>query len=828
MFNSAGIKLSRFQLCLFLWCFMHCPFPWLSSNTTNGRDSMVRIADISYSWHKELCKAVSYEKDSQPELALEQYEQLIEQHSGNATALSVLIPLYWRLTEGLSLYDRRQTFFAALSDIPETGLSSQSLVVLERLLFLKATLLNVGPDDNNVTNLQLQELTQSFNDFTLESVPSPLQHWIIGLVHTYSSRGGVDQYFTQLQQQQEEAVVYEIFIVYKKLLHELSGREMPVHSGLGSWPLPGARADMTTDEMGKRAEWAFNRFQGHAASTISAAWRSLQITVSCFYKARSNPQMFRFRLCLTPFDAARQSINFLYKLLYVGSNPKRRAPWRDMWEWNAGDSEYGLLVSEYNLVVNFRNGLANGLQQDYSTQLHRIEAIDDPEVQEQERLILYHSHVTGFATTESVQNAIHQSAQRLNQIRETKSNNNAIKQANKRFKAKQQQIKAQMKDSPNNEALISQYLALMDSQDARTGLTEESRTKLREAIANLLASVQEYNRHQRLAKTWKEQSDAILSRYKDNPIKAMEDLLELLNSEAGQSLSAEKQESFRNYCQSELIELRAREERAKKKTSYNRRLDHLNQEKEQTGDIKAWLIGVIDLLNSDDASIFSEEWRSNRLHDAQEQLDDIKKVEEKVKEPKSPPDELEDEEAWEDWEDSYTETCTADSCPDQKSEDKELSIADIIQWLELSGELLSDILFTIGTIPTPHTKVTTTAVQGLTKAALFSLGAALKARARQMVIKGGWIGSGVSKARMMTGKKHGGFEYVTSGLGGGLEGAKSLFKTLTGKSPVEKVVTNVHGSEKVKVLFRSTSETGTPVVEIVNHGMKTYEKIHFN
>ena len=92
-----------------------------------------------------------------------------------------------------------------------------------------------------------------------------------------------------------------------------------------------------------------------------------------------------------------------------------------------------------------------------------------------------------------------------------------------------------------------------------------------------------------------------------------------------------------------------------------------------------------------------------------------------------------------------------------------------------------------------------------------------------MVARGGWVGSNVSKVRIV----NNGYQRVSSDLKGGLPAAKSLFKALTGKAPVEKQAIQIPG-KKINVVFRGDSKSGTPAVEIINETLKTYEKIHFN
>ena len=154
-------------------------------------------------------------------------------------------------------------------------------------------------------------------------------------------------------------------------------------------------------------------------------------------------------------------------------------------------------------------------------------------------------------------------------------------------------------------------------------------------------------------------------------------------------------------------------------------------------------------------------------------------------------------------------------------------LTGLIQTGERLNEILGDVLFTIGIVPIPHTRVVTTAIHGLSRSALLALSAGLKARARQVVVKGEWIGQNIASEEIIrTGTKKG-FKGVITDLRGGLDGAKKMYKVLTGKVPKENILTDIPNT-KVQVYLRYKTKTGTPAIEITNWEKKTIEKIHFN
>ena len=105
---------------------------------------------------------------------------------------------------------------------------------------------------------------------------------------------------------------YNLIEVYCRLHYWRVHEPSPPIASSGSWLLPGAAADMTAQQMGQRAHWAFNYFSSDVSFPMSSAWRSLEMSVICFHNANMNPRMFRFKLCLTPLDACSQACHEIF------------------------------------------------------------------------------------------------------------------------------------------------------------------------------------------------------------------------------------------------------------------------------------------------------------------------------------------------------------------------------------------------------------------------------------------------------------------------------------------------------------------------------------
>ncbi len=89
-----------------------------------------------------------------------------------------------------------------------------------------------------------------------------------------------------------------------------------------------------------------------------------------------------------------------------------------------------------------------------------------------------------------------------------------------------------------------------------------------------------------------------------------------------------------------------------------------------------------------------------------------------------------------------------------------------------------------------------------------------------------WLGRNVSKPRPTRGSRLHGYTRATSDLPGSEAGARAFFQRVTGRAPSGGF--DREAGEHLEVIFRSTSGSQTPVVEVINHLRLTLEKIHFN
>jgi hypothetical protein len=73
--------------------------------------------------------------------------------------------------------------------------------------------------------------------------------------------------------------------------------------------------------------------------------------------------------------------------------------------------------------------------------------------------------------------------------------------------------------------------------------------------------------------------------------------------------------------------------------------------------------------------------------------------------------------------------------------------------------------------------------------------------------------------------KYAGYLRFVSEMGGGSYGATNAYRQLTGTMPYSNL--SLWSSASIRVVYRSSSSSGGPVVEIYNLIAKTHEKIHF-
>jgi len=97
-----------------------------------------------------------------------------------------------------------------------------------------------------------------------------------------------------------------------------------------------------------------------------------------------------------------------------------------------------------------------------------------------------------------------------------------------------------------------------------------------------------------------------------------------------------------------------------------------------------------------------------------------------------------------------------------------------------------------------------------------------------------WRGENTTVVGQKSSGRLGGYTEGTSDLTGGLSTAEKLFQTMSGRAlqsgdPNSLAPTDIFiDPGKLEVRFRPTSSSGTPVMEIIDHAAKTFEKIHFN
>ena len=97
-----------------------------------------------------------------------------------------------------------------------------------------------------------------------------------------------------------------------------------------------------------------------------------------------------------------------------------------------------------------------------------------------------------------------------------------------------------------------------------------------------------------------------------------------------------------------------------------------------------------------------------------------------------------------------------------------------------------------------------------------------------------WLGNNIRETGVLDSSRLRGYQRATSDLTGGLQGATDTFESLTGRKPTIGDITSRTPTDTyiepghIEVAFRPNSSSGTPVLEIIDHGAKTYERVHFN
>ena len=172
--------------------------------------------------------------------------------------------------------------------------------------------------------------------------------------------------------------------------------------------------------------------------------------------------------------------------------------------------ELNLIIAEFNLVVGFRNSISNTLKQEYANQAYRIDTIEDPVRQQEERLALVQSHYADYATPGSIHNVV-------NEIQGNLAASNAIDQAYKRFEAAREALWQGINQDLDNENLWVQYLSLLDGEDAQAGLEPESLQSLKISVSKGLEKARKNNRINQAYNRFVEAREALSERINQDP-----------------------------------------------------------------------------------------------------------------------------------------------------------------------------------------------------------------------------------------------------------------------------------------------------------------------
>ena len=229
-----------------------------------------------------------------------------------------------------------------------------------------------------------------------------------------------------------------------------------------------------------------------------------------------------------------------------------------------GWREYWLIKNTYDETLNFQNRVSNQVQYAYRNEEERISRIEDPETRLQESQKLLNSPLSGFASSHGIQQTRQSNERQLQAIRDEKKKQAAIDQAYERFQTNLRNLGQLIDNDPNNENLWEKLQSLADSEDARAALEPSTREALNEKARSGLTDVRENNR---LSRLYKEQQTI--------------------------------------------------------KKGYLAQVEVLDQQREQTGDDKAWLTGFIALLGSEAGKYFSETERAEKREKARKLLAEL-------------------------------------------------------------------------------------------------------------------------------------------------------------------------------------------------------------
>ena len=551
------------------------------------------------SWQVELENILPVQLSEVTQTELSAFEALIDRYQDDEQAVTLLVPLYWQVVELSGQIDQRQQFLARSAGISDDFMA---LLFIELLLQLHEYSLSSLNGYNDLRDDFRHQYEQLLSQLQQQEPRAFLNLWASGLLYFYMPGGGLSVADSWLQSQADSAESSEVIVVYRKILHELAGQSFPVKTP-DCWPLACAEA-MTTDEMERRAQRAYNYFTHDG---FSQAWRFLKAGVHCLYSAQSNPLVYNYSLCLGLFDKLNSMLRILEDGLAVNG-------------FAAGWSEYRLLKESYAETFNFQNRVSNQVQHAFRYEQERIDSIQDPETRLQASQNLLDGPLSSFASSQSIQQARQSNERQLQAIRDARKKQAAIDQAYERFQAQYQNLQQQLERHPDNEDLWEQFESLTDSEDARTGLQPSAREKLKQQAHSSLVDARENNRLNRLYQAFKKRQAEIIQRFEYDPETALVDLIDLVNSDLSEPLTIESRNTLREKYQTQLNELRAEkraiaETNARIQSSFKRiseQLKNLREQIKQSPENEVLVQKYLNLLDGQDAqTALKDTYRQN-------------------------------------------------------------------------------------------------------------------------------------------------------------------------------------------------------------------------
>ena len=493
------------------------------------------IEQNQQAWIEPLQVVKTLEESGQTEAILSSYESLIEQNVENKDALAVLIPLYWHQAERSDNVQRMWQFFLKLTSYSNVFIAPLAVV---NHLMLQAS----SSDESTFVQESQQPIEQPFVDLfateeKLSEAEYSLRVWLQAVLTLYDSRGGLSVADKWLLQKEDQTTCQSRMTLYRKLIHGLVGQSFP-QPETSCWPLACAEG-MSLNEMEERAQWAYDAYSNDG---YGKAWQYLKGGVQCLYNVQANPQGYSLNICYQIFN------NLAGLLQLISTNLSRNG--------GNGWQEYNYIVEIYQGTFGFQNRVSNQLQRAYEDRKSQIELIEDPEVYYQASATLLNSPIADFSSSSSRQQAVFQNQQNLNAVREAKAKKAATEQAFQRINARINQLYQQLEQDVNNENLWLQLLQALDSSDAQTGLSPESREKLKQDAAKNLETAKSTNYQNQLFREYQTKRAEIIAKYESDPVGAREDFLALLNGEHGQSLKPEYREQLEQQLTVELSNIR--------------------------------------------------------------------------------------------------------------------------------------------------------------------------------------------------------------------------------------------------------------------------------